>query len=133
MAATSIHQPIQTPAPNALLWQCLRTYSIFLLCASLYLIPFMRLLLIGTDEGLLVSGAVRVAHGQVFARDFFEIVGPGTFYWLALFFKLFGITFVATRICLFIASLGTALAMYFLSRRICKQYQVIPSILLAGT
>ena len=68
MAATSIHQPIQTPAPNALLWQCLRTYSIFLLCASLYLIPFMRLLLIGTDEGLLVSGAVRVAHGQVFAR-----------------------------------------------------------------
>ena len=80
----------------------------------------MRILLGNGDEGLLVSGAVRIAHGQVFARDFFEVVGPGTFYWLALFFKLFGVTFVATRICLFVTSLGTALAMYFLSRRICK-------------
>ena len=108
-------------------------YLIFALCASLYFLPFMRILLGNGDEGLLVYGAVRIAHGQVFARDFFEVVGPGTFYWLALFFKLFGITFVATRICLFVTSLGTALAMYFMSRRICKQYQVLPSILLAGT
>jgi 4-amino-4-deoxy-L-arabinose transferase-like glycosyltransferase len=109
-------------------------YLLFALCASLYFVPFMRILLPGDgDEGLLVSGAVRVAHGQVFARDFFEVVGPGTFYWLALFFKLFGTTFVATRICLFITSLGTGLAMYFISRRICKQYQALPCILLAGT
>jgi hypothetical protein len=108
-------------------------YLLFALCATLYLLPFMRILLGNGDEGLLVYGAVRIAHGQVFARDFFEVVGPGTFYWLALFFKLFGITFVATRIYLFVTSLGTALAMYFMSRRICKQYQVLPSILLAGT
>jgi Dolichyl-phosphate-mannose-protein mannosyltransferase len=93
----------------------------------------MRLLLQPPPEGLLVYGAVRIVHGQVFARDFFEVVGPGTFYWLALFFKLFGVTFVATRICLFVTSLGTGLAMYFLSRRICRQYQVLPCILLAGT
>ena len=80
-------------------------YLIFALCASLYFLPFMRMLLGNGDEGLLIYGAVRIAHGQVFARDFFEVVGPGTFYWLALFFKLFGITFVATRICLFVASL----------------------------
>jgi hypothetical protein len=108
-------------------------YAIFWLCASLYFLPFMRLLLGNGDEGLLIYGAVRIAHGQVFARDFFEVVGPGTFYWLALFFKLFGVTFAATRICLLVSSLGTALAMYFMSRRICKQYQVLPSILLAGT
>jgi Dolichyl-phosphate-mannose-protein mannosyltransferase len=108
-------------------------YLIFALWASLYFFPFMRILLGNGDEGLLVSGAVRIVHGQVFARDFFEVVGPGTLYWLALFLKLFGVTFVATRICLFVMSLGTALAMYFLSRRICKQYQVLPSILLAGT
>ncbi len=93
----------------------------------------MRLLLGNGDEGLLTYGAVRIAHGQVFARDFFEVVGPGTFYWQALFFKAFGITFVATRICLFVSSLGTALAMYFMSRRTCKQYRVLPSILLVGT
>src|SRR5580704_10871343 len=108
-------------------------YLIFALCTGLYLFPFMRLFLQTPPEGLLVYGAVRVLHGQVFARDFFEVVGPGTFYWLALFFKLFGTTFVATRICLFVTSLGTALAMYFMSRRTCKQYQVLPSILLAGT
>ncbi len=108
-------------------------YLIFTLCAGLYLFPFMRLLLQTPPEGLLVYGAVRIVHGQVFARDFFEVVGPGTFYWLALFFKLFGVTFAATRICLFVTSLGTGLAMYFLSRRICSQYQILPCVLLAGT
>ena len=81
-------------------------YLFFTLCASLYLLPFMRVLFLGTDEGLLISGAVRVANGQVFARDFSEIVGPGTFYWLAIFFKLFGVTFMAAHICLFLTSLG---------------------------
>ena len=109
-------------------------YLIFALFISLYFLPFMRILLPGDgDEGLLVSGAVRIIHGQVFARDFFEVVGPGTLYWLALFFKLFGVTFVTTRICVFVMSLGTGLAMYFLSRRICSQYQVLPCILLVGT
>jgi Dolichyl-phosphate-mannose-protein mannosyltransferase len=108
-------------------------YLIFTVCAGSYLFPFMRLLLQTPPEGLLVYGAVRIVHGQVFARDFFEVVGPGTFYWLALFFKLFGVTFAATRICLFVTSLGTALAMYYLSRRICSQYRILPCILLAGT
>ena len=93
----------------------------------------MRLYMLGTDEGTLDYGAVRIVHGQVFARDFFEVIGPGTFYWLAAFFKLFGVSFLATRICLFLTSLGTALLMYFLSRRICARYWILPSILLAGT
>lgn len=107
-------------------------YLLFTLCAGLYLVPFMRVLLRGTDEGLLVYGAVRVVSGQVFARDFFEIVGPGTFYWLAAFFKLFGVTFMAAHICLFITSLGTGLLMYFLSRRVCRRYQALPLVILTG-
>ncbi len=79
-------------------------------------------------KDFLVYGAVRIVHGQVFARDFFEVVGPGPFYWLALFFKLFVITLAATRICLFFTSLGTGLAMYFLSRRVCGRYRVLPCI-----
>src|SRR4051812_4156872 len=97
-------------------------YLVFAFCASLYFVPFMRLFLFGTDEGTLVDGAVRVAHGQLLGRDFFEVIGPGTFYWLALFFKLFGVTFLASRICLFVSSLVTALSLYFLSRRICRSY-----------
>lgn len=109
------------------------SYLLFTLCAGVYLLPFMRLLLQTPPEGLLVYGAERIVHGQVFARDFFEVVGPGTFYWLAFFFKMFGTTFAATRICLFATSLGTALAMYLLSRRICARYQALPCILLGGT
>jgi 4-amino-4-deoxy-L-arabinose transferase-like glycosyltransferase len=105
-------------------------YLTFSLFAGLYFLPFMRVLLPTPPEGLLVYGAVRIVHGQVFARDFFEVVGPGTFYWLALFFKLFGVSFATTRICLFATSLGTALAMYFLSRRLCRQYQILPCVIL---
>jgi hypothetical protein len=109
------------------------SYLLFTLCVGLYLLPFMRVLLQGTDEGLLFYGAVRVANGQVFARDFFEIVGPGTFYWLAMFFKMFGVTFMAAHFCLFLTSLGTGLLMYFLSRRVCRRYQALPCVILAGT
>ena len=108
-------------------------YLLFTVCASLYFLPFMRILLQAQDEGILVYGAFRIFSGQVFARDFFEVVGPGTFYWLALFLKLFGATFVATRICVFVSSLGTALAMYYLSRRMCSRYRILPCILLFGT
>jgi 4-amino-4-deoxy-L-arabinose transferase-like glycosyltransferase len=102
------------------------SYLLFTVAASLYLLPFMRLLLQGTDEGTLVYGAVRIVHGQVFARDFFEVIGPGTFYWLAVFFKLFGVTFLAARTCLFLTSLGTAVLLYYLSRRVCSSYQLLP-------
>ncbi len=95
----------------------MKSYLLYTLFACLYILPFMRLYMLGTDEGILDNGAVRIVHGQVFARDFFEVIGPGTFYWLAAFLRLFGISFMATRICLFITSLGTALLMYFLSRR----------------
>jgi hypothetical protein len=104
------------------------SYVIFVLCSSLYLLPFMRIIL-GTDEGTPICGAVRVVHGQVFARDFFEVIGPGTFYWLAAFFKLFGVTFMATRISLFLTSMGTGLLMYFLSRKVCGRYQTLPCVI----
>ena len=108
-------------------------YLAFALCASLYLFPFMRLLLYRSDEGILVEGAARTLHGQLLGRDFVEIIGPGTFYWLALFFKLFGVTFLASRLCLFVSSLGTALSLYFLSGRVCRSYQWLPCVLVFAT
>lgn len=123
----------QTPAQVESGRQRFMNYLVFTLVTSLYLLPFMRLLLAGTDEGQFISGAVRIVQGQVFARDFFEIVGPGTFYWLALFFKLFGVTFVAAHTCLFVTSLATGVLMYFLSRQVCLRYRILPSIIVAGT
>ncbi len=108
-------------------------YLVFACCISLYFLPFMRLLLQFTNEGTFVDGAVRTAHGQLLGHDFFEVMGPGTFYWLALFFKLFGVTFLASRICLFVTSLGTALSIYFLSRRLCRNYQILPCVVVFAT
>ncbi len=109
-----------------------KSYAVFTVCASLFLLPFMMPMIVGSDEGSLLCGAERIVHGQVFARDFFEVMGPGTFYWLAAFFKVFGTTFVAARICLFVSSLGAALAIFFLSRQVCPKYQILPCIILAG-
>lgn len=103
------------------------------ICAAAYILPFMRVLWPGGDEGSIVYDAVRVVHGQVFARDFFEVMGPGSIYWAAAFFKLFGISFFAARISLFVSSFGIALLMYFLTRRVYRSYCVLPGMILAGT
>ena len=126
-APASLHAPAQKSSARPYI-----PYVLFALCAAVYLLPFMRLVFLGSDEGTLVEGAVRILHGQVFARDFFEVMGPGTFYLLAGFFKLFGTTFLVARIWLFVTSLGTGLSMYFLSRRVCGRYQILPPPLLVS-
>src|ERR1035441_2367450 len=131
MNVTATSETTNTPTQQASApW---RSYLLFTLCAGFYLLPFMRVIFVTRDEGSFLYGAVRIVHGQVFARDFFEVMGPGTFYWLAAFFKLFGVTFLASRICLFVSSLGIALSIYFLTCRVCKQYWTLPCLILAGT
>jgi len=129
---SSPRKSLNIPAESATARVC-KTYGLFALLVSLYLLPFMRILLPWTNEGTLASGAVRIVHGQVFARDFFEVMGPGTFYMLAAWFKLFGVSFVALRMDLFFTSLGTALLVYFLSRQVCCEYRTLPCLILAGT
>lgn len=108
-------------------------YLLFTLCASLYFLPFMRVFMGDPVEGGILYRAVCVVHGQTFGRDFVEMIGPGSYYWLSLFFCFFGITFFASRVCLFFTSLGTALLMCFLSRRVCGRYWALPCILLFST
>jgi hypothetical protein len=105
-------------------------YITFTLCVVLYLYPFMRVILPPGDEGTLIYGAVRVAQGQIPYRDFFEVMGPGTFYWVALFFKVFGVTWLATRLALLVTSIATALMMFFLTRRLRTSFDTLPAIFL---
>ena len=92
--------------------------------AALYLLPFMRFF----SAAILESGAVRILHGDVFARDFVELLGPGTFWWNALFMRVFGATFFGARVCLFVTSLGTGVALYYLAKQVCKQYAWLPAV-----
>lgn len=111
----------------------LRPYLVFALLALLYLYPFMRLGPQVTDEGTLITGAVRVAEGQVPSRDFFEGMGPGTFYWLALYFKIFGTTWFATRVSVMVTSLSIAMLLYILARRLNCASPLTPAVIFVST
>src|SRR5262249_48880510 len=50
------------------------------------------------DEGLIATGASRIAAGAIPHRDFYTIYGPGQFYILALAFKFFGPSLLIERI-----------------------------------
>src|SRR5258708_12841576 len=49
------------------------------------------------DEGLILTGAMRVAAGDIPHRDFYANYGPGQFYAIAGLFKLFGEYAIAER------------------------------------
>ena len=49
------------------------------------------------DEGIQVFGAERVLAGDTPYLDFYCIYGPGTFYWLAGLFKVFGVQLIVSR------------------------------------
>lgn len=110
-----------------------RAYIVFAVVTSLYLVPFMRVMLPHSNEGTLIYGAERIVRGDVFARDFFEVMGPGSFYIVALFFKTLGETFLSTRVWLFCSSFGIAFCLYFLARRVCPRNAMLPCLLVAGT
>ena len=93
-------------------------YPVVTACLLLYFYPFLRVLTLPVDEGWCLTGAARVYHGQLPFRDFFEVGGPGIFYWIALFFSLFGETWLATRACVLVGGTATALLVYFLARRL---------------
>src|SRR5258708_13655238 len=93
-------------------------YALVALGAAAYLYPFLRVLWRVGDEGTLVYGAQRVAEGAVPYRDFMEVMGPGTFYWLGLFFKIFGATWLVARAQVLITGAGTILVPYWLGRRL---------------
>jgi hypothetical protein len=50
------------------------------------------------DEGLIVCGAERVAHGQVPYRNFYTGYPPAQFYTIAAVFRAFGTTLLAERV-----------------------------------
>jgi hypothetical protein len=56
-----------------------------------------RRFLLTFDEGIFVDGSRRILAGQVPYRDFFILMGPGTFWLQALALRIFGMTLAASR------------------------------------
>ena len=73
-------------------------------CAVVFVVSFL-ILLVGMsrlsnvyDEGLALTGAMRVEAGQVPHRDFYANYGPAQFYILAGLFKIFGESLLVERL-----------------------------------
>jgi hypothetical protein len=92
--------------------------SFLILLAIAYLYPFLRVLWRVGDEGTLVYGAQRVMEGALPYRDFFEPMGPGSFYFLAFFFKLFGSTFLVARGVLLFTGVSSVVLIHWMTRRL---------------
>ena len=102
---------------------------LLLIFSSAYLYPFLRVLWRIGDEPSVVYGAQLVSEGNIPYRDFFEVMGPASFYWLALFFKIFGTKWVVSRLLLlFTVSISTVI-IYWMTRRLyAGAFDVLPAL-----
>jgi 4-amino-4-deoxy-L-arabinose transferase-like glycosyltransferase len=93
---------------------------IFLL-SFLYLCIFRNYCGVDPDEGIILQGAQRILDGQVPYRDFFSFYTPGSYYFFALVFRVFGNSYLVAHTAL--AFLGAAFSpvTYFLARRVCSR------------
>jgi len=72
--------------------------AIFALATAAYLSWFLAYrFVLSNDEGIFLEGALRILRGQVPYRDFFLLMGPGTFWLQALALRTLGVTLAASR------------------------------------
>jgi hypothetical protein len=93
------------------------TWPLIAVGITLYLGLFLRASWRIGDEGSIVYGAQRVTEGAIPYRDFFEVIGPGMFYSLALWFTLFGTSWMASRLAVLAVALTSAWAIYYITTR----------------
>ncbi len=94
-----------------------------------YFFLFVKVLWRIGDEGTLVYGAQLVAQGALPYRDFFEVMGPASFYWLGLFFKVFGTNILVARTVLLLTASLTIILLYWMTRRVYQgPFELLPSL-----
>jgi len=86
--------------------------------SCMYLCLFVKFTNLNGDEGIVLQGAERILHGEVLYRDFFSFYTPGSYYWLALLFKIFGNSMLVARTTLVVYGGLFSLLTYILARRV---------------
>lgn len=114
--------------PEASLLDRLIALAAFLL-TFLYLYSFRRHTFLDLDEGIILQGAQRILDGQVLYRDFFAFVTPGSYYLLALVFKVFGNSYLVAHTELAVTGALFSPVTYLLARRVCSRQS---SLLVTG-
>ncbi len=113
-----------------------RDWSIALLlfaASCAYLLIFRRFSNLEPDEGITLQGAQLILHGQVMYRDFFYFVTPGSEYWMALLFKVFGSSILVARTALVIYGGLFSVFTYWLARRVSSRahslFAALPAVI----
>jgi 4-amino-4-deoxy-L-arabinose transferase-like glycosyltransferase len=94
--------------------------ALFLL-SFLYLCIFRRFTTMEPDEGIVLQGAQRILAGQVPYRDFFSFYTPGSYYAVALVFRIFGSSLAIARTAMALAGALLGVVSYLLARRVCSR------------
>lgn len=84
------------------------------------------------DEAIVIRGAQRIIEGQIPHRDFLSLLGGGTYYPLALFFKFFGDGLNVVRAFNFFNAFAICLALVWLSWPLLRYASVFCSLFFAG-
>jgi len=96
----------------------------------MYLLPVCFILRPIEDQGLIPLGADLLTRGGCLYRDMFTVVWPGSYFWLALFFKLFGATWITGRTVLLLTLIGLMAALLLLGRRLIRgPLSILPAVL----
>lgn len=93
--------------------------------SMLYLGLFRSYLNLNPDEGNALQGAQRVLQGQVPYLDFFSLVTPGSYYWTALLFKIFGSSLLVARTALMVDGGIFSVLTYLMARRVCSRWAAL--------
>jgi 4-amino-4-deoxy-L-arabinose transferase-like glycosyltransferase len=89
--------------------------------SCIYLLPFYRYTTMFSDEGIFLQGAQRILEGQVLYRDFFSLFTPGSYYVLAILFRIFGSSILVARAALIVYGGVFSVLSYLLARRVCSR------------
>jgi len=90
-------------------------------CTWIYLCLFRRYTGLDPDEGIILQGAQRILRGEVLYRDFFSFYTPGSYYFLAALFRIFGSSLLAARTALVFFGGMFSFIHYLLARRVCSR------------
>lgn len=135
LQVTEQRESIQDPVEDGLL-QHKREHAIALAIFVLsfaYLCVFLRYSTIEPDEGIVLQGAERILNGQIPYRDFFSFYTPGSFYVVALIFKVFGDSFIVARASVAFSGAIASAVTYLLARRTCSHSISVLAAILATT
>ncbi len=94
--------------------------ALFLL-SFLYLCIFRHFTTMDPDEGIVLQGAQRILASQVPYRDFFSFYTPGSYYAVALVFRIFGSSLAVARTAVALAGALLSVVTYLLARRVCSR------------